>query len=1079
MIKILPLSIFPQGVLSGSVITTVWVGILVVAFFNLRLGWVLSGLVIPGYLVPILIVKPVSALVIVIEAIITYFLMWFYSEFLSNRGLWSTLFGRDRFFALLLFSIFVRLIMDGWLLPALGSFLNDHYSLNFDYRNNLHSFGLIIVALIANQFGKIGLFRGLFELIITVGVTYIIVRFVLANLTNFHISNLSYMYTDIALSMLASPKTYIILIIGAFIASRMNLFYGWEFNGILIPALLTLQWYQPNKILTSFVEAYIILGIAILVLRLPLFTQTSMEGARKIILFFNIGFVYKIILGYALIFFLPHVKATDFFAFGYLLSTLIAIKMYDKKIISRLTFSTIQVSIISIIIASFIGYSLTLFPQVFLFHVPFHTSTVQYYEYPQGTKMISVLRNDKIALYENEWNRKFIPPYPSEIVLFSKAVKILSRLKSTKASPELQQAKELLSQINYDIYILENRYFYLKEREPQNGWGIYVIDTTNARNTAIEVPAPMDEYGAMDVGTLLYFALKSRYLAVAGSPQHINIHSDVLRNARTIYQAFHLTVSRPDVLQIRIYTPETAKLISEYLQGTKQLNLPDINSSLWVKSSLPPGLSLATLKDSIKKLDIEWRKSPFDNIQRDTTTAGFAELFLNKSDFRNILSQHLFQKQDIPLLLRDESIEGYLQEWILNSKDIIAASGTNLYIPPKQEEILFFDQQILVPLLNNIAEQYKNNVWSQIGLDELKIINTNASQVGYQLMLYHHKESNRDYLILSEQPHIKPLHYRGLYVFRLGPSNPFIIQIPRPLYDVNSFEFGILLFETLQAKALLIAGAHPNANLDKSADVLSFQNRTNFFNLVSQVIMRESNDTNFMIVQSRTFGIQPDVTIPDADILVAFDNGATQAEQLTPLGKLLLANLEQMGLSTMLVGGEPETAGYNVGNIYQARYLEQSKNKEFTILWLSPLSRASFRQQTENKVQEDQFLTAGIATIEDGLYHFLLNKELGYSTDVPIEMKKQLINYLEQQDILLLLAIKTKWPEYHFERVLDKNTRNSYLLISKDHKLLLIVNLTGLDMKSVIRMPAARVEKETVFRFIESRATWLELEKNP
>ena len=35
------LSLFPEGSLSGSVVTTVWVGVLVVAFFNLRLGWVL------------------------------------------------------------------------------------------------------------------------------------------------------------------------------------------------------------------------------------------------------------------------------------------------------------------------------------------------------------------------------------------------------------------------------------------------------------------------------------------------------------------------------------------------------------------------------------------------------------------------------------------------------------------------------------------------------------------------------------------------------------------------------------------------------------------------------------------------------------------------------------------------------------------------------------------------------------------------------------------------------------------------------------------------------------------------------
>ena len=60
-----PLYIFPEGSLSASVITTVWVGVLVVVFFNLRLGWLLSGLVVPGYLAPLILAKPWAASVII------------------------------------------------------------------------------------------------------------------------------------------------------------------------------------------------------------------------------------------------------------------------------------------------------------------------------------------------------------------------------------------------------------------------------------------------------------------------------------------------------------------------------------------------------------------------------------------------------------------------------------------------------------------------------------------------------------------------------------------------------------------------------------------------------------------------------------------------------------------------------------------------------------------------------------------------------------------------------------------------------------------------------------------------------
>src|SRR3546814_12285958 len=43
---IFPLPLVPEGGLASSVITTVWVGVFVLCFFNLRFGWVLSGLAI-------------------------------------------------------------------------------------------------------------------------------------------------------------------------------------------------------------------------------------------------------------------------------------------------------------------------------------------------------------------------------------------------------------------------------------------------------------------------------------------------------------------------------------------------------------------------------------------------------------------------------------------------------------------------------------------------------------------------------------------------------------------------------------------------------------------------------------------------------------------------------------------------------------------------------------------------------------------------------------------------------------------------------------------------------------------------
>ncbi len=353
------LPIFPEGGLTSSVITTVWVGVFILAFFNLRFGWVMSGLVVPGYLVPLLILRPMAAGVIVIEAILTYWIVWLFSERLA-RGRFSALFGRDRFMAMVLASIAVRLALDGWALPIAAEWLSNEWDRQFDWQSNLQSFGLVVISLMANQFWKPGLVRGLLSAAVVTGLTWLVVRYGLMEFTNFRLSGVSYVYEGLASSILASPKAYIILVMTAFIASQMNLRYGWDFSGILIPALIALQWYQPLKILSSFVEAGIIYALTHQLLKLPYFASKTIEGARKLVIFFNVSFAYKLLLGHAIALLALDVKTTDFYAFGYLLSTLLAIKAYDKQIFPRVMRSTLEVSLAGTLAGNLIGFVLAL-----------------------------------------------------------------------------------------------------------------------------------------------------------------------------------------------------------------------------------------------------------------------------------------------------------------------------------------------------------------------------------------------------------------------------------------------------------------------------------------------------------------------------------------------------------------------------------------------------------------------------------------------------------------------------------------------------------------------------------------------
>src|SRR3990167_6421851 len=127
------LPIFPEGELSTSLICTVGIGVLVTAFFNLRFGWLLSGLIVPGYLAPIIFTSPLAGLIIISQGIVTYLLAAFVSRIGVQWNLWSEFFGRDRFFIIILFSAFIKVFFDFFLLPVTGNFIETNYHIIFDY----------------------------------------------------------------------------------------------------------------------------------------------------------------------------------------------------------------------------------------------------------------------------------------------------------------------------------------------------------------------------------------------------------------------------------------------------------------------------------------------------------------------------------------------------------------------------------------------------------------------------------------------------------------------------------------------------------------------------------------------------------------------------------------------------------------------------------------------------------------------------------------------------------------------------------------------------------------------------------
>jgi len=86
--------------------------------------------------------------------------------------------------------------------------------------------------------------------------------------------------------------------------------------------------------------------------------------------------------------------------------------------------------------------------------------------------------------------------------------------------------------------------------------------------------------------------------------------------------------------------------------------------------------------------------------------------------------------------------------------------------------------------------------------------------------LSHYEDRGDDhavsYLLREKRPVQKGW---GLYAFRLDSTSNIIVEAPHPLYDRRTPSVALNIYRALDARALLIAGAHRNANRDGSADV--------------------------------------------------------------------------------------------------------------------------------------------------------------------------------------------------------------------------------------------------------------------
>jgi hypothetical protein len=264
--------------------------------------------------------------------------------------------------------------------------------------------------------------------------------------------------------------------------------------------------------------------------------------------------------------------------------------------------------------------------------------------------------------------------------------------------------------------------------------------------------------------------------------------------------------------------------------------------------------------------------------------------------------------------------------------------------------------------------------------------------------------------------------------------------------------------------------------MDLSADVVSLRNQANVFNLVSQAVLRETGVMPMLVVQCRAFGYKPEIPPPEDEVLMALNSGLINPQLAGPLVRQLLQVVRQSGLTVDFVDGSLSSAGYGVGGLPQARYLKQTLNKELALLWLSPLSRAHYRQQTENRTQNQQFRALGVPTREADLFRVVSQGfREGSKANVPPELKQAIRAYTETYDVAALQRIVTSWPQYRYQRVIDISSKQSFLAVYEPSGgLCLVANLSPRAPYVTMTVQPGQLDRARVNRFIDARMTWLE-----
>ncbi|WP_437886316.1 poly-gamma-glutamate biosynthesis protein PgsC/CapC [Sorangium sp. So ce307] len=929
MLENLPL--FPPNGLDRSLHAAVLIGLVFGTLFTETLGWTYAGLVVPGYLATVFFAAPVTAVFIIAESVVTYLFVALIGRWITRTGAWSTAFGRERFYLFIVGAVIVRLFVEGFVVPEVSA------RYEFVHSRELYSIGLVLVPLIANAFWNSGLVRAAPRLAVVTALTALVLG-VLLRTTNLSVSRFQVLNESLSLEFLELPKAHIILVIGALLGARNNVRYGWDYNGILVPGLLAVAWYEPTKLLTTTVEALVVFYLSRWITSVRPFSRMLLVGPRRMIFVYVLGFVVKMAIGFAMVRFAPGLQMIDYFGFGYLLPSLLAVKMWNKEHVGIVIMPTLQVSLTAFLAGNAVGYALVALgwgsappPPAAEARPPPRVESAA----------LSLVLADTVP-------RPGPRPRAAAIAADIEARRVAYRL-ARSVLRDGRPAGELLG-------VAERaRLSVVQEGDGDRPWYVMTArfedpeDAPSAPRAAFRKrlgwsPTSAPEWLVLaapaQIGSALpAVALRAAEILDAAAVVLLSRHGAIRRHDEAFAAAMIEAMEDPHVLIVEPGGGDGPEL--SVVGSPAGLPVVSIGAGLGAEATMTfrPAAEPSTLLGDAPRLRVP--------------------LHVAEAVGARVLG--------VPEIVR---WSGTLEEELSKRMVSLTEVQPGRFRPPSIEELRLFDS-VVAPRLIAAATRpggaagappptaWERAILGRLGFREVRIGGTDAAPAAWGIAEPGPSEGgperrgNPAWLVLSHPPAPPPpaapagrragpaasiggiLPSPSPQPMRSALTGAMLVEVPAPRWQIGVFGAGLALADALSAQSLLLAGAVPTAEPGGAADVRRAEGLRSFFQRAHEVWVGDGGSA--LSVQA----IEAERS-HERDAVISFGYEVVRPEHVPALAGPLLETLRDLELRVGLFDGTREHVSFSGATDMAMAYAKRFAEGRFAIVYLGSAIRRFF-----------------------------------------------------------------------------------------------------------------------------------------